>query len=507
MKVLIYLFFAAIIAVAIMFIQKRTSYKQVIEVKNVSDLKQNFVLDNPSSDGSDPTGGSVDYSYLFPKEKDGSLIANKFGNVEWSNIPDTELTKKAFVDNGNSFSLNVSRNDIFNSSMRLAGSYRLASRKLFKGGLFIFDVENIPFGCGVWPAIWLNGFVGAKGQYHEKTKFDIAKLVKSTVDGEKTCAADQFLGAQYKDEFMSQYLGKDVYPGRWPLGGEIDIIEQTNFSNTNLTSIHGGPKCEVSSDRPAKYSAPWISPEYEKLKLRSVCGQTASAFGNYSGCRSPAYSFGDGQQYTNNRPNCPAQSATNAGNSQINVPFGSFGPAFNAGGGGVYAVQWIPKEKIYIWFFPRTTFSTKFLSQPAGPLGNKPEPASWTTQNGFDADATLVATYRLNDPAATTEGCNFNFQSIIINTTIGGGWGGGVMPGYCSVNNNSQFQDYFNKCFHASPESANKDGVDMPTGCWDGAFSDNGRGKDAEPAFYSKIDFKIRLIRVFQNSETDESVW
>jgi hypothetical protein len=44
----------------------------------------------------------------------------------------------------------------------------LISKKLFRGGLFVFDVEHIPVGCTVWSSIWTNGFVAKLDQYHAK---------------------------------------------------------------------------------------------------------------------------------------------------------------------------------------------------------------------------------------------------------------------------------------------------------------------------------------------------
>lgn len=34
-------------------------------------------------------------------------------------------------------------------------SVRIVSKKTYNDGLFIFDVKQIPYGCGTWPALWL----------------------------------------------------------------------------------------------------------------------------------------------------------------------------------------------------------------------------------------------------------------------------------------------------------------------------------------------------------------
>lgn len=36
-------------------------------------------------------------------------------------------------------------------------SIRIQSDTTYNQGLFLFDVEHMPAGCGTWPAIWLNG--------------------------------------------------------------------------------------------------------------------------------------------------------------------------------------------------------------------------------------------------------------------------------------------------------------------------------------------------------------
>ena len=93
-------------------------------------------------------------------------------------------------------------------------------------GLFIFDVEHCPIGCGVWPAIWLNGFVAGPDQYHEAMgtslyKEDMEKLVSSTISKEgfdRTCSGPgESLVVDKPDPHLSQYMGKKIYPASWPL--------------------------------------------------------------------------------------------------------------------------------------------------------------------------------------------------------------------------------------------------------------------------------------------------
>lgn len=509
--------------------ESKERYKKIFSISNIQDLRNHFVLDNPNGDGSDPTGGNVDYSYLFPK-KHGEICKNCNHDTSWSEIPDNKKVEQCFFDQQDSFTLKLSKHLDKNGKV---GSFRLSSKKLFRGGLFIADVEHIPVGCGVWPAFWLNGFVGAKDQYHMSPKdpnysYNMKKLVKYTLGGKNnqnhTCkASESLLSKNNIDIFMSEYLKKKIYPAMWPLAGEIDIIEQTNFSPTNLVSIHGGPRCEVSSAYSSNYMMDWISPQYRQFGLRSVCGNTYEGLGPYSGCKSPLYQSGEKgiSSIVNGfkRPNCPTKSAVNAGNSQIKGPYGSFGEVFNNNKGGVYAVQWIPKKKLNVWFYPRQLFSPSFLSKRHGPLGKKPKPKKWNHEEFPDQEnvylgkqkyKTLIASYILDDPNAMTEGCDFNFQALIINITLGGGWGGSSIPNYCSVDNiNYNAQNYslfLKKCYHENPSHANKKGVGK-NGCYDGAMDENGRGSYAKPLFFSEAFFTFRSIRVFQNPKTDDHVW
>jgi len=528
--VFICIIFILLVILWLITTKKKSNYKKIFSVKNLNELREHFVLDNPNEDGTDPTGGNVDYSFLFPKDKDNKIINNINGDPSWSEIPDNKIVSNCFQETDDSIVLKISEN-LTNDKV---GSFRLSSRKLFRGGLFIIDVEHIPIGCGVWPAFWLNGFVGAKDQYHmspknPEYKKNMDKLVKYTLGNEEnfnhTCHENETLLPNNKsiDFFMSAFLEKNIYPAMWPVGGEIDIIEQTNFSPTNLISIHGGPKCEVTSEFKSNYMSDWISPQYKQFGLRSVCGNTYEPLGKYSGCKNDAYAYGENGELTNingfTRPNCPEESAVNAGNSQIKGPYGSFGEPFNANKGGVYAVQWIPKKRVNIWFYPTNLFSKKNLSLNNGPLSDYPNPKTWKNKEipdiknvylGDEKYKTLLASYVLDDKNAMTEGCDFNFQALIINITFGGGWGGSSIPKYCSVDgqnfNAQNYHIFLNKCFHEDPDKANSKGIGVH-GCYDGAYNKDFRGEYAQPIFFKEAFFKFKSIHVFQNPHTDENVW
>jgi len=69
-------------------------------------------------------------------------------------------------------------------------SVRISSKKTYNGGLFLFDLLHMPFGCGTWPAIW-------------------------------TCGPN------------------------WPNYGELDIIEGVNNQALNSMSMHTSTGCTM----------------------------------------------------------------------------------------------------------------------------------------------------------------------------------------------------------------------------------------------------------------------
>jgi len=75
------------------------------------------------------------------------------------------------------------------------GSVRLTSPQTYTKGIFIFDVQHMPFGMGTWPAIW-------------------------TTEGTN-----------------------------WPAGGEIDIVEGVNDNGSNTMTLHTSPGCEIPTQK------------------------------------------------------------------------------------------------------------------------------------------------------------------------------------------------------------------------------------------------------------------
>ncbi|KAI2782453.1 glycoside hydrolase family 16 protein [Daldinia loculata] len=114
----------------------------------------------------------------------------------------------------------------------------------------------------------------------------------------------------------------------WPSGGELDIIDGANTAQRNLYSAH-----------------------------------------TTTGCKSPSAGF-TGKQ---GRANC-SPTLDNIGCETVSPPSDttSYGDAFNAEGGGVYALEW-DSEDLKLWHFPRSTIPDNIVY--AHVLG--PDPSTW----------------------------------------------------------------------------------------------------------------------------------
>ena len=70
------------------------TYTKVVDVNNIKQLKDNFLWDNPNNNGTDPTGGMVDYSYAMNKDVNVKIINNINGDSSWNEIQDNATSKE-----------------------------------------------------------------------------------------------------------------------------------------------------------------------------------------------------------------------------------------------------------------------------------------------------------------------------------------------------------------------------------------------------------------------------
>ena len=167
----------------------------------------------------------------------------------------------------------------------------------------------------------------------------------------------------------------------WPAAGEIDIVEGVNDQPSNQMTLHSGTSNACTLTQAANSTLDTFTGDV----LGTDCYSTATAD---AGC----------------------------GISDTNPT--SFGYGFNNAEGGVYALLWDPTAGMSIYHFARADI-------PADITNQTPMPANWGTPAGMWSSQTC-------DIAA-----NFYQHSLIIDTTICGGWAEGAYgssgcPGTCS---------------------------------------------------------------------------
>ncbi|KAH6018953.1 hypothetical protein HBI83_115830 [Parastagonospora nodorum] len=149
----------------------------------------------------------------------------------------------------------------------------------------------------------------------------------------------------------------------WPNQGELDIYEGVHLNTYNQVTLHTAPGC-----------APNVGPGGEQGSR--VANADCGAGGGFNGCGVSS-------------------------NSPV-----SYGTAFNANGGGVYASLWT-SSGIKVWYFASRDVPSNIRS------GN-PNPDSWGTP---------MANYG-------NGGCDFNGRfrdmNIVFDITFCGDWAGGV---------------------------------------------------------------------------------
>ncbi|KAF7298826.1 putative glycosidase C21B10.07 [Mycena indigotica] len=154
----------------------------------------------------------------------------------------------------------------------------------------------------------------------------------------------------------------------WPRGGEVDILEGVNDQGPNQITLHTSPGCTMPASR-----------DQTGTSLQLDCDTNV-----------------------NNNVGCGVNAV---------VPT-SYGPTFNANGGGWYAVE-RTNSFINVWFWSRSA-------------GNVPADVA---QGGSSVDTSTWGTPTANFPSTS---CNipefFSPNNIIINLTLCGDWAGSVYP-------------------------------------------------------------------------------
>lgn len=177
----------------------------------------------------------------------------------------------------------------------------------------------------------------------------------------------------------------------WPSGGEVDIVEGVNDQSPNRITLHTSSGCSMPS-----------STSQTGTTLTTTC-----------------------DAYVNSNTGCSVAAPT----------LNSFGPSFNANGGGWYAIE-RTNSFIRVWFWPRN----------GSPPADVRSGASTINTGGWG-----TPTANFPSSASCNLASHFGPNNILINLTLCGDWAGAVYaadgcPGNCVDyvdNNPAAFQNAY----------------------------------------------------------------
>lgn len=177
----------------------------------------------------------------------------------------------------------------------------------------------------------------------------------------------------------------ETLESNWPQSGEVDIVEGVNDVEPNQSTLHTTPGCTMPV---------------------SGTGQTGSVQSRLS-----LLAWWLRHPRTTASTNCDTSVNGNAGCGVHAPTSNSYGPAFNAAGGGFYALERTPAF-VKVWFWSR--------NDPTVPAGVKTGSATVITDNWGTPYAIFPSSSTCN--LASHLGSN----NIIINLTLCGDWAGAV---------------------------------------------------------------------------------
>ncbi|KAI9342095.1 concanavalin A-like lectin/glucanase domain-containing protein [Zopfochytrium polystomum] len=105
-------------------------------------------------------------------------------------------------------------------------SVRITSKKSYNTGVFVFDLNHMPAGCGTWPAVWMLG-------------------------------------------------------PNWPAGGEIDIVEGVNVNTNNQVTLHTSDGCAIDTSLQSQTGTTLTTSCVSPGTDNSGCGVSATTANTY----------------------------------------------------------------------------------------------------------------------------------------------------------------------------------------------------------------------------------
>lgn len=535
------IFIGIIFSIIIHYIIKanHNRYKLYADINDVESLGTYFLISDRHKDGTDSTGGIVDYQYCVPDNLKGKVSVAPITNCPLIYNTDNGFIIKVGTDQP------LQKTPEFEQAVP---SVRLVSKNSFKGGLYIYDIEHLPYGPSVWPAIFYNGMQFSSSQMHNDnlknnpdklsdivqqygticsphdSYWDVSCIHGDPEKGDKYCASHtNFKPDSYKNTKpgFSNPAGKKSLGGcasnnlcmsTWPDSGEIDMIEYAGGwrNDKNLMSIYGPPNCEVSTK--INLSTNWVKNELGgPTDPRSCCRANR--------CNNKLTNkFG--------RKSCDVQYGENPINGMCHIDgFSStVGYDFNKRGGGIYAFQWIPDDSLYIFLFGRESWTQKQLENNNMPLSKNPQPSKWYTllnknfnpqyQESYGSKNVLIGSINLKE-TNTMMGCPLNLMQIVINITLGAGFSisktalgqGSRVDGYSHSDFDSledYIQYYTKRCYSATKNNTHgntsafiqKGDTKLPGFCTSGTEKDGPYSNE----FFQEAYFKFKQIKIFTNN-------
>ncbi|KAI0341217.1 endo-beta-glucanase [Trametopsis cervina] len=149
----------------------------------------------------------------------------------------------------------------------------------------------------------------------------------------------------------------------WPNGGEVDIVSGVNDQSPNTVSLHTSANCNMPASR-------------------TMTGQATVN-------------------------NCDVNTDGNSGCGVSAPSANSYGPSFNSGGGGFYAME-RTTSFIKVWFWPRSGSVPNDLKSGASSINTD----NWGTPTAYFPNTSCD----INS--------HFDANNIIINLTLCGDWAG-----------------------------------------------------------------------------------
>jgi hypothetical protein len=166
--------------------------------------------------GPDPTHGRVNYTDMAFAAKQGYLAYN-------------------FHEQDNITRARIGVDSVEDATANGRNSVRLTSKKTFNAGtLLVADVNHIPVGPGLWPAMWL---LGTGGEWPSRGEIDILEYVHDTPYNAMTlhtapgCSVDNTTSS-----FTGQLQGADCNEGAGSMGCGIRAPNSTSALGQTFAS-------------------------------------------------------------------------------------------------------------------------------------------------------------------------------------------------------------------------------------------------------------------------------